>query len=249
MPKPIYQTHRVWTAALSCKPGPPAFTTTPLYHGGASDFLRAIMSQSTLYLFTSERPITAQNVVSSIKACPDVRYFLAVPYILKMLAEDLQARDLLAQMDMISVGGAPLPQELGDQMVKDYKWKLVSRMGSSECGCASISCPVFTEPVPVLMSSYRAFEQDIDWSFLRNPVENGMLHFKIRQEGIAELTVDKAWPTLVRKTFLTLTCSPRRRMSNLKQKKALQQATCTSNISPKKMPGDTLVAQTMCWSC
>jgi acyl-coenzyme A synthetase/AMP-(fatty) acid ligase len=135
MPKPIYQTHRVWTTALSCKTGPPAFTTTPLYHGGASDLLRSLMSRSCLYLFTPERPITAQNIVKSVEACPDVHYFLAVPFVLKLLAEDPQARQLLARMDMISVGGAPLHQEMGDQMVKQFGWKLVSRMGSSECGC------------------------------------------------------------------------------------------------------------------
>lgn len=138
MPKPIYQKHAVWTRALPRHPGPPSFTTTPLYHGGMSDLLRSLMSDSCTFLFTDQAPITAANVLSSLQACGPAcpAYFLAVPYVLKLLAEHDQARAELAKFDMISVGGAPLPEEIGDEMVQKYGWKLVSRLGSSECGCA-----------------------------------------------------------------------------------------------------------------
>lgn len=142
MPKPIYQRHAVWTRALPRKPGPAGFTTTPLYHGGAADLLRAMMSESILYLYTPSRPITAANVLASLRACEDAKYFLAVPYVLKMLAENEETRDLLSGMEMISVGGAPLPEEIGNELVRRYGWKLVSRMGSSECGCECFRCLV-----------------------------------------------------------------------------------------------------------
>lgn len=136
MPKPIYQKHSVWTRALSCHPGRPSFTTTPLYHGGMSDLLRGLMSRSCTHFFTDKVPITASTVLSSIRVCqPQPAYFLAVPYVLKLLAEDQNTREELARFDMISVGGAPLPEEIGDEMVKTFGWKLVSRLGSSECGC------------------------------------------------------------------------------------------------------------------
>lgn len=136
MPKPIYQKHAVWTRALPHHPGPPGFTTTPLYHGGMSDLLRSLMSDSCTYLFTDQAPITAANILASLKACdPAPSYFLAVPYVLKLLAEDPSARTELAKFDMISVGGAPLPDEIGDEMVQQFGWNLVSRLGSSECGC------------------------------------------------------------------------------------------------------------------
>jgi hypothetical protein len=48
------------------------------------------------------------------------------------------------------------------------------------------------------MSSYRRFATDQDWNYLRNPVNDGLLHFKELQEGVSELLVDAQWPTLVK---------------------------------------------------
>ena len=59
------------------------------------------MSRSPIYLFTSQLPITAANVTASMQACDDLAYFLAVPYVLKMLAEDETARRNLASLDMV----------------------------------------------------------------------------------------------------------------------------------------------------
>jgi acyl-CoA synthetase (AMP-forming)/AMP-acid ligase II len=139
-----------------------AFTTTPLFHGGVSDLLRAWMARSMLYLYpTSDVPITTKNVVDAVNACrapPDplvghnlngaslaereYRFkptaFLSVPYILSTLVEDLEGEGLamLKGMDIVSTGGAPLDTSTGDEMVKRGV-NLVSRLGSSECGCQS----------------------------------------------------------------------------------------------------------------
>lgn len=43
--------------------------------------------------------------------------------------------NLLKDMDLVSTGGAPLPQLVGDDMVQHHNIRLVSRLGSSECGC------------------------------------------------------------------------------------------------------------------
>ena len=135
-----------------------AFTTTPLFHGGVSDLLRAWMARSVLYLYpTSDVPVTTQNVIGAVHACrapPDPvddydaakpsmlerehRYkptaLLSVPYILSILAEDLDGVRLLQGMDIVSTGGAPLDTSIGNEMVNKGV-KLVSRLGSSECGC------------------------------------------------------------------------------------------------------------------
>jgi hypothetical protein len=55
--------------------------------------------------------MTASNIVNAVLASPDTAAFLSVPYILKMLAEDVQGIKLLQQMDLVSVGGAPLPEQ------------------------------------------------------------------------------------------------------------------------------------------
>lgn len=139
--------------------GSAAFTTTPLFHGGVSDLLRAWMARSMIYFYpTSDVSITTQNVVASVLSCQTpsdhldgidteveerenrfkVTAFLSVPYILSVLAEDLQGPgiEMLRGMRFVSTGGAPLDTAIGDAMVKEGV-RLVSRLGSSECGCES----------------------------------------------------------------------------------------------------------------
>ena len=128
---------------------PASFTTTPLFHGGVSDLLRAWMARSVLYLYpTSDAPITTQHLCDAIATCNashtstleerhwryTVDSFLSVPYILTTLCEDDNGIELLKSMSLVSTGGAPLAKEIGDKMVKDAI-RLVSRLGSSECGC------------------------------------------------------------------------------------------------------------------
>lgn len=133
--QPIPQKHRVWTKAAACKPTSPSFTTTPLFHGGISDLLRAMMSHSALYMYPSTLPITSSNLLSAFKAVPHAHTsFLSVPYILEMLAETEEGLQALQVLDLVSTGGSPLPQGTGDRFCQEGV-KLVSRYGSSECGC------------------------------------------------------------------------------------------------------------------
>jgi acyl-CoA synthetase (AMP-forming)/AMP-acid ligase II len=190
LPKPIPNTHARSVNALprralpsylsstgnssssSNSPSPPsesaAFTTTPLFHGGVSDLLRAWMARSMVYFYpTSDVPITMKNVVAAVQACqappPDLptlpkltgallaerenRFkptaFLSVPYILSTLVEDLEGdgMEMLRCMDYVSTGGAPLDTSIGDAMVQRGV-RLVSRLGSSECGCESYHLPI-----------------------------------------------------------------------------------------------------------
>lgn len=139
-----------------------AFTTTPLFHGGVSDLLRGWMARSVVYFYpTSDVSITARNVASAVDACRpppplsptsglegqqlDERNrrftptaFLSVPYILSILAEDTDGPGMmmLRGMDYVSTGGAPLDTTIGNGMVEKGV-RLVSRLGSSECGCES----------------------------------------------------------------------------------------------------------------
>lgn len=132
-----------------------AYTTTPLFHGGVSDLLRAWMARSMIYFYpTSDVPITVANVMGSMAACRagpptydmprhllddrDLHYkvlaFLSVPYILTVLADDPDGMHMLSTMELVSTGGAPLDSKVGADMV-EHGVRLVSRLGSSECGC------------------------------------------------------------------------------------------------------------------
>lgn len=126
------------------------------------------MARSLIYFYpTSDVPITMKNVVAAVKAChappPDLPHllqltreaaaervkrfrptaFLSVPYILSTLAEDLDGEgiNMLQGMEFVSTGGAPLDTLIGDAMVQ-RGIRLVSRLGSSECGCKSPLCCV-----------------------------------------------------------------------------------------------------------
>nr|XP_019010654.1 uncharacterized protein I206_03956 [Kwoniella pini CBS 10737]OCF49435.1 hypothetical protein I206_03956 [Kwoniella pini CBS 10737] len=178
-PKPIPNTHSLSVSVLPRRALPSyspssssttknalpsesaAFTTTPLFHGGISDLLRAWMARSMIYFYpTSDVPITTGNVVQAVAACLEanrfrVTSFLSVPYILSTLVQDPEGPgiQLLKNMDYVSTGGAPLDTTIGNMMV-EKGIKLVSRLGSSECG--------------FLLSSHRDYSTEKDWEWLRN---------------------------------------------------------------------------------
>lgn len=156
-PKPIPQTHASSVVTLPRRPLGDAdtlvasFTTTPLFHGGVSDLLRAWMARSMLYLYpSSTTAVTAANIMGAYRACssyppksdyaPPITAFLSVPYILTLLSPTADptdkegATEMLSNMAIVSTGGAPLDTAVGDGLV-ERGVHLTSRLGSSECGC------------------------------------------------------------------------------------------------------------------
>lgn len=169
LPSPIPQTHYAAVGVLPRLPGGEThatLSTTPLYHGGIADCLRAWTSGATIHLFPGTQPITTANVHRAVRradahlhgAC-QVKYFTSVPYILQMIVADansdtgsFSSLGFLQEMDLVGVGGAALPPTVGEALVSNGV-KLVSRFGSAECG--------------FLLSSHRKYAQDREWSYLR----------------------------------------------------------------------------------
>lgn len=197
LPKPIPQSHHAAVGVLPSLDGrnTATFTTTPLYHGGIADCLRAWTSSALIWLFPgADVPITSKNILSSI-ACaekaareqdtPSVLYFASVPYVLQMLAEEDDGLNMLKNMEIVSVGGAALPQVIGDKLV-NCGVNLVSRFGSAECG--------------FLLSSHRLYEGDKEWQYLRLPTENNHLKFEPedKDSGLSQLIVLPTWPHIAK---------------------------------------------------
>lgn len=209
LPKPIPQTHYAAVGVLPRLPGGEThatFSTTPLYHGGIADCLRAWASGATIHLFPGTQAVTIANLHRAVDrangylagACP-VKYFTSVPYILQMLTTDENTPEhpsgisMLQQMDLVGVGGAALPPAVGDKLAANGV-RLLSRFGCAECG--------------FLLSSHRDYENDREWSYLRaNPsLQPGFYDFEpqARQdvenaaEGsvstLYELVVKPEWP-------------------------------------------------------
>ena len=142
------------------------------------------MSRSTLYLYPSTIPITAANLLQAFSAVPEpATSFLSVPYILEMLAEGNAGMESLVKFELVSTGGSPLPAATGDRLCRSGV-KLVSRYGSSECGCewpSSYQCKAmylglisphdllsrFPKGLLVELPSYFATQQRV--AYLRRP--------------------------------------------------------------------------------
>lgn len=195
VPKPIPQTHRAGAGVLPSFPdggSKATFTTTPLYHGGVADLFRAWMSGALIWLFPGKGvPITATNVVKCLNVAtrgtkenglPPVKYFSSVPYVLQMMEADEQGFDYLLNMEIVGVGGAALPTEVGDRMVVKGI-HLISRFGSAECG--------------FVMSSHRDYEKDKEWQYLRSSEGADCLRFEQQEGGLAELVIQPGWPHMV----------------------------------------------------
>ncbi|KAF5597455.1 nonribosomal peptide synthetase [Fusarium subglutinans] len=192
LPKPIPQTQFGVMGALYNFPGknkPATFSTTPLYHGGFPDCLRAWTSGASIWFFPEGlAPITGANITRAIEFARahspiPVKYFSSVPYVLQMLSEEYGGIEVLQTMDLVGVGGAALPPAIGDRLV-DESVNLLSRMGSAECG--------------FLMSSHRDYANDKDWQFLRAIDDTKLIEFEPRENGLSELVVKPGWPFLIK---------------------------------------------------
>ncbi|KAG5771212.1 hypothetical protein H9Q72_002205 [Fusarium xylarioides] len=192
LPKPIPQTQFGVMGALYSFPEknkPATFSTTPLYHGGFPDCLRAWTSGASIWFFPEgQAPITGANIIRAIEFSRGhspipVKYFSSVPYVLQMLSEECGGIEVLQTMDLVGVGGAALPPAMGDKLV-DEGVNLLSRMGSAECG--------------FLMSSHRDYTKDKDWQFLRAIDDPKLIEFEPRENGLSELVVKPGWPFLIK---------------------------------------------------
>ena len=198
LPKPIPQSHHGSIGVLPALQNgreKASFTTTPLYHGGIADCFRAWTSGAPIWLFPGKDvPITTSNILSSLacaetvaEAVPNaapVKYFSSVPYVLQMVASEPEGMSMLQRMDIVGVGGAALPQDVGDALVQDDV-NLVSRFGSAECG--------------FLLSSHRDYDTDKEWQYLRSHVPD-LLKFEAQDEGseLSELVIQSQWPHMAK---------------------------------------------------
>ena len=197
LPKPIVQSHHAAFRVLPALDGrqSASFTTTPLYHGGIADCLRAWTSRALIWLFPAANvPITTDNIRFSISAAasatltasaPQVKYFSSVPYVLQMLADDAAGLKILQSMEIVGVGGAALSSKTGDDLVQQGV-NLVSRFGSAECG--------------FLLSSRRDYSTDKEWQYLRLFPQSNYLSFEDQNDGSGfyELIVKRAWPHIAK---------------------------------------------------
>ena len=105
-----------------------SFLTLPVFHThGISSVFRAFISGQAIYIYNAALPLTKQNLIDSITP-REVEIFCTVPYVLKILYETSEGIQLLKRFQLVTFGGAPCPDPLGDSWTS-HGLKLVTIYG------------------------------------------------------------------------------------------------------------------------
>ncbi|KAJ5384112.1 hypothetical protein N7517_002023 [Penicillium concentricum] len=118
-PKPLFLTHKAIMTHPLRGPGLTSFNTLPWYHlHGLSTALQAMWMRKTAYMWNAALPLTAELVASALEeARPES--VAAVPYMLQILIDDPRGITALRQCKLVTYGGAPCPDELGNRLVSE----------------------------------------------------------------------------------------------------------------------------------
>ncbi|CAI7655118.1 unnamed protein product [Penicillium glandicola] len=118
-PKPLFLTHRAIMTHPLRGPGFTSFNALPWYHlHGLSTALQAMWMRKTAYMWNAALPLTAELVAAALEeAKPES--VAAVPYMLQILIDDPRGIALLRKCKLVTYGGAPCPDELGDRLVSE----------------------------------------------------------------------------------------------------------------------------------
>lgn len=118
-PKPLYLTHRALMTHPLRGPGFTSFNPLPWYHlHGLSTALQAMWMRKTAYMWNAALPLTADSVVSVLEATQP-ESVAAVPYMLQILIDNPRGVAALRRCKLVTYGGAPCPDELGDYLVQE----------------------------------------------------------------------------------------------------------------------------------
>jgi acyl-CoA synthetase (AMP-forming)/AMP-acid ligase II len=119
IPKPLFLTHKALMTHPLRGPGLTTFNPLPWYHlHGLSTALQAMWMRKTAYMWNAELPLTADSVASALEeARPES--VAAVPYMLQILIDDPRGIRALRECKLVTYGGAPCPDELGDRLVSE----------------------------------------------------------------------------------------------------------------------------------
>ncbi|EMC96842.1 hypothetical protein BAUCODRAFT_491648 [Baudoinia panamericana UAMH 10762] len=152
-PKPIFLSNLQCLANFRKSFGLRAFTASPLFHsGGLMEFGRAFYAKAPMYLANHAFPVTTTNILRAVQAAKP-QFVIAVPYVLKLLAETEAGVRALAATELVLFNGSGCPDDLGDRLVAAGV-NLVANYGATETG--------------QLMTSYRGMPPtDNEWSYLR----------------------------------------------------------------------------------
>ena len=129
VPKPIFQSHMACLENYSHGYNLRGLLTMPLhYAAGHACLLRAIYTQSPIYLLDSDLPLSSRNLIAAIENVrPEVLF--TVPYGLKLLMETEEGISAMKTCKIVASIGSGCSDELGRRLTA-YGIRLVSQYGS-----------------------------------------------------------------------------------------------------------------------
>ncbi|KAI1500483.1 hypothetical protein F5X99DRAFT_236607 [Biscogniauxia marginata] len=182
LPKPLALSHRSVLNNLFSGTGCKAFNALPWYHlHGLFTSTQAMYMRKTAHLFNAHLPLTADHLVSALKAVqPEICH--TVPYALKLMAEREDGIEVLRRCKFVTSAGARTPDELGDRLV--HQGVNFGVIFGFEVG--HIGDSIYREP------------GDDSWVYVR-PYASLRSHmfFKKLDEGIYESVYLKSHPALM----------------------------------------------------
>ncbi|RMZ39252.1 putative NRPS-like protein biosynthetic cluster [Aspergillus flavus] len=138
LPKPLYLSHKAIMTHPMRGPGLTSFNSLPWYHlHGLSTALQAMYMRKTAYMWDASLPLTASSVTSALEAAKP-ESVQGVPYLLQLLVDSPKGLDALRQCKLVTYGGAPCPDELGDRLVAE-KVHFGGSFGLTEAGLVAES--------------------------------------------------------------------------------------------------------------
>lgn len=116
-PKPLFLTHKALMTHPLRGPGLTSFNSLPWYHlHGLSTAFQAMWMRKTAFMWDASMPVTGDGLTAALlNARPESVH--AVPYVLQLLVDSKRGVEALKDCKLVTYGGAPCPDELGDQLV------------------------------------------------------------------------------------------------------------------------------------
>ncbi|KAI9926345.1 hypothetical protein MW887_004109 [Aspergillus wentii] len=118
-PKPLFLSHKALMTHPLRGPGLSSFNSLPWFHlHGLSTAFQAMWMRKTAFMWNVSVPITAGTLIAALESArPESIH--AVAYTLQLLVDSSRGIDALRQAKVVTFGGAPCPDELGDRLVRE----------------------------------------------------------------------------------------------------------------------------------
>ncbi|GAD96228.1 NRPS-like enzyme [Paecilomyces variotii No. 5] len=169
-PKPLFLTHRALMTHPLRGPGLTSFNSLPWYHlHGLSTALQAMWQRKTAFMWNASLPLTTNSLVQALHASQP-ESISAVPYALQLLIESPSGIDALRRCSLVTYGGAPCPDELGNRLV-DEGVRFGGAFGLTEAGLVAES---ISRPLGDKAWNYLRFFPDIQKFIYMKPLGDNL---------------------------------------------------------------------------